>query len=42
MQSVSMNPSRFKTCRRCSERTYDFDGEMQDWWCSDCDDWADV
>lgn len=34
--------SKFKTCRRCGERTFDFDAELQDWWCSECDSWADV
>jgi len=34
--------SKCKSCRRCGERTHDFDAEMREWWCSECDEWADV
>lgn len=33
---------RFRTCRRCGERTYDHDAETGEWFCGHCDDWADV
>jgi len=33
---------QFKTCRCCSEKTWDFDSETSEWWCDTCNAEADV
>jgi transcription initiation factor TFIIIB Brf1 subunit/transcription initiation factor TFIIB len=34
--------AKFRTCRRCGEKTWDYDAEAGEWFCGDCDDWADL
>lgn len=31
-----------KICRRCRQETFDYDAEMDEWYCDLCNDWADV
>lgn len=33
---------QFRICRRCGQRTYDFDVTEREWFCGECDDWADT